>query len=153
MRKSVPVDVTPHLSGNHNTLLRCLEVPQAKNFSFKKPNTDCCTKTFISINFLDGKVTIKFFAVLTSPTLSNNPRHNKSRSFENMVLSYFQQLRPECRTESNFTTGRQKKNDCFRVNGVCNHCNTLFEAMGCYYYFCPCQEARPSLSDPDIERE
>ena len=34
---------------------------------------------------------------------------NKSRSFENMILSYFQQCRPECKIESNFTTGRQRK--------------------------------------------
>ena len=32
------------------------------------------------------------------------------------------------------------------------HCNTVFEAMGCYYHYCPCQEARPSLTDTDIER-
>ena len=24
--------------------------------------------------------------------------------------------------------------------------------MGCYYHYCPCQEARPSLTDTDIER-
>ena len=37
------------------------------------------------------------------------PRQNQTRSFENMVLSYFQQTRPECKIESNVTTGRQKK--------------------------------------------
>ena len=37
------------------------------------------------------------------------PRQNKTRSFENMVLSYFQQTRPECRIESNVTTGRKKR--------------------------------------------
>ena len=41
---------------------------------------------------------------------------NKSRSFENMVLSYFQQNRPDCKIESNITTGRQKKIDCFSVD-------------------------------------
>ena len=40
------------------------------------------------------------------------PRQNKTRSFENMVLSYFQQTRPECRIENKVTTGRQKKIDC-----------------------------------------
>ena len=25
--------------------------------------------------------------------------------------------------------------------------------MGCYFHFCPCQEARPSLNDDDIKRE
>ena len=79
-------------------------------------------------------------------------RQNKSRSFENMVLSYFQQSRPDCKIESNVTTGRQKKIDCFSVDGICYHCNTVFEAMGCYYHYCPCQEARPSLTDTDIER-
>ena len=46
----------------------------------------------------------------------------------------------------------KKKTDCFNVDGYCNHCKTVFEAMGCYYHFCPCQETRPSLSDEDIEK-
>ena len=80
------------------------------------------------------------------------PRQNKTRSFENMVLSYFQQTRLECRNESNVTTGRQKKIECFSVDGICNHCNTVFEAMGCYFHYCPCPEARPSLTDNEIMR-
>ena len=80
------------------------------------------------------------------------PRQNKTRSFENMVMSYFQRTRPECKIESFFTTGRQKKIDCFSVDGFCSHCNTVFEAMGCFYHFCPCQELRPSLSEEDIQR-
>ena len=72
------------------------------------------------------------------------PRQNKTRSFENMVTSYFQSTRPDCKIESFFTTGRQKKIDCFSVDGFCSHCNTVFEAMGCFYHFCPCQELRPS---------
>ena len=69
------------------------------------------------------------------------PQQNKTRSFEKIVLSYFQQTRPECRIERNVTTGRQKKIDCFSVDGICNHCNTVFEAMGCYFHYCPCQES------------
>ena len=87
-----------------------------------------------------------------SETKRFTARQNKSRSFENMVLSYFQHSRPECKIESNVTTGRQNKIDCFSVDGICYHCNTVFEAMGCYYHYCPCQEARPSLTDTDIER-
>ena len=79
-------------------------------------------------------------------------RKNKTRSFVNMVLSYFQQTRPECRIESNVTTGRQKKIGCCSVDGICNHCNTVFEAMVCYFHYCPCQEARPSLDDNEIIR-
>ena len=77
---------------------------------------------------------------------------NKSRSFENMVLSYFQQNRPDCKIESKIPTGRQKKIDCFSVDGTCYHCNTVFEAMGCCYHYCLCQEACPSVTDIDIER-
>ena len=76
---------------------------------------------------------------------------NKSRSFENMALSYFQQSRPDCKIESNPTTGRQKS-DCFSVDGIFYVCNSVFEAMGCYYHYCSSQEARPSLTDTDIER-
>ena len=80
-------------------------------------------------------------------------RHNRSRNFENMVMSYYKEKRPECRIESFHTSGNQKKIDCFNVDGYCDHCKTVFEAMGCYYHFCPIQETRPSLSDKDIERE
>ena len=80
------------------------------------------------------------------------PRQNKTRSLENMVMSYFQRTRPECEIESFLTTGRQKKIDCFSVDGFCSHCNTVFEAMGCFYHFCPCKELRPSLTEEDIQR-
>ena len=79
-------------------------------------------------------------------------RHNRSRNFENMVMSYYQENRPKCRIESFHTSENQKKIDCFNVDGYCNHFKTVFEAMGCYYHFCSCQETRPSLSDEDIER-
>ena len=69
-----------------------------------------------------------------------------------MVLSYFQQTRLECKTESNVTTGRQKKVDCFSVDRFCNYCSTVFEALGFYLKYCPCQETRPSLTDNEIMR-
>ena len=87
-----------------------------------------------------------------SETKRFTARQNKSHSAEIMVRSYFQQSWPDCKIESNVTTGRQKKNDCFTVEGICYHCNTVFEAMGCYYHCCPYQEARASLRDTDIER-
>ena len=46
---------------------------------------------------------------LDSETGRLTPRQNKTRSFENMVMSYFQRTRPECEIESFFTTGRRKK--------------------------------------------
>ena len=54
------------------------------------------------------------------------PRQSKTRYFENMILSYFQQIRPACKIDSKVTTGRQKKIDCFSVDGICNLCNTLW---------------------------
>ena len=56
-----------------------------------------------------------------SETKRITARQNKSRSFENRVLSYFQQSRPDCKIEGNVTTGRQKKIDCFSVDGICCH--------------------------------
>ena len=66
-------------------------------------------------------------------------------------MSYFQRTRPECEIESFFTTGRQKKIDCFSVDGFCSHCNTVFEDMGCFYHFCHCQKLLPSLAEDDIQ--
>ena len=65
------------------------------------------------------------------------PQQNKSRSFENMVMSCFPRQRPDCKIESFYTTGTQKKIDCFKAYGFCTHCNTVFEAMGCFYRYCP----------------
>ena len=45
-----------------------------------------------------------------------------------------------------------EKIDCFKVDGFCALCNTVFEAMGCFYLYCSCQEAQPSLTEEDIER-
>ena len=67
-------------------------------------------------------------------------------------MSHFQRQRPDCKIESFYTTGTQKKIDCFKVDGFCAHCNTVFEAMGCFYHYCSCQEARPALTEEDIER-
>ena len=80
------------------------------------------------------------------------PQQNKSRNLENMVMSYFQRRRRDCKFESFYTTGTQKKIDCFKVDGFCAHFKTVFEAMGCFYLYFPCQEARPSLTEEDIER-
>ena len=80
------------------------------------------------------------------------PRQNTTRDFEKLVMSYFQRTRQECEIQSFFRTGRQKKIDSFSVHGFCSDCNTVFEAMGCFYHFCPCQELRPSLTEKDIRR-
>ena len=55
------------------------------------------------------------------------PRQNKSHSFENMFLSFFQRIWTDCKIESNVTTGRQKKIVCFSVDEVCNHCKIFLK--------------------------
>ena len=89
---------------------------------------------------------------LDSETSKFTPRQNKTHSFEYMVMSYFQRIRPECEIESFFTAGRQKKIESFSVDGFCSHCMTVFEAMGCFYHFCSCQELRPSLYEKGTQR-
>ena len=89
---------------------------------------------------------------IDSETGRFTPRQNKTRSFEKMVMSYFQRTRPDCKIKSFYTTGRQKKIDPFSVDGFFSHCNTVFEAMGCFYHFCPCQELRPSHTEEDVKR-
>ena len=52
-------------------------------------------------------------------TESNRFKHqqNESRNFENMVMSYFQRQRPDCKVESFYTTVTQKKIHCFKFQG------------------------------------
>ena len=74
---------------------------------------------------------------IVSETSRFTPRQNKTRSFEKMIMSYFQRTRPDCKIESFYTTDRQKKYYRFSVDGFCSHYNSVFEAMGCFYHFCP----------------
>ena len=61
------------------------------------------------------------------------PQQNKSRNFGKFVMSYSQRQRPDCKIRSFHSTGTQKKFDCFKEDGFCAHCTTVFEAMGCFY--------------------
>ena len=89
---------------------------------------------------------------IDSETSRFTPRQNKTRSFENMVMSDFQLTRPDCKIESSYTTRRQKKIDRFSVDGFCSHGNTVFQARGCFDRFFLCQELRPFLNQEDIKR-
>ena len=83
-----------------------------------------------------------------------NSSHDRTNHALLKIWSFliFKQTHPECQIESKVTSGRQKKIDGFSVDGICYHCNTVFETMGCYFHYCPCQEARPSLTDGEIMR-
>ena len=52
-------------------------------------------------------------------------------------MSYFQLTRPKCKIASFYTTGRQKKTDCFKVDEFCFRCHITLKAMGCFYFFVP----------------
>ena len=79
-------------------------------------------------------------------------QQNKSRNFENMVMSYFQRQTPDCKIENFYTTGTQKKVDSSKADGFCPYFKAKLEAMGCFYPYSPCQEARPSLIQENIKR-
>ena len=60
-------------------------------------------------------------------------RNNTTRNFANMVMPFYQELRPECKIDRIYTTGKPKKIDCFHVEDYYDydHCKTVFEAMDC----------------------
>ena len=66
--------------------------------------------------------------------------------------SFFQRTRPDFKIECFYTLGRQKKSDCFSVDGVWSHCSSVFETMDCFYHFFLSQGVRPSLSEDDFQR-
>ena len=77
-------------------------------------------------------------------------RHNRSHKFENMVISSTMNKDQNAKLRVFSDLENRKKIDCFTVDGFCDHCKTVLEAMGCYYNFCSRQEGRPSLTDNDI---
>ena len=85
---------------------------------------------------------------IDSEPVNFKQRQNKKRSFDNMVKSYFQQVRPLCDVENFYTTSIHKKLDAYSVDGFCGHCNTtVIEALGCYYQHCSSQEVRIFLNE------
>ena len=62
-------------------------------------------------------------------------------------------MRFNCRIENVYPTGTQKKIDLdyFNANGFCGHCNTVLEALGCSGSYSLCQEARPAITEEDIQ--
>ena len=80
------------------------------------------------------------------------PNQNWRRRFENMVMDHLQNTRPDCKIQSIQTTGNQHKIDNFSVDGFCEHCNTVFEAMGCFYHGCNGQMAKKEANAHIVKR-
>ena len=130
------------------------------NETFNRVSTNCG----ISIGGVDASQLYLFCMCQAMPTGlhtrwqlglesgSFRARQNKTRSFEKMVMSYFQRFRPQCHFESFYTTFAQKKVDAYSVDGFCGDCNTVFEATGRYYQYFPCQRARLFLTEEEFER-
>ena len=79
-----------------------------------------------------------------------HPNRLRRSHFEELILEFQQFKHPECSIQTQFN-GKQKKFGRFSVDGYCSHCSTVFEAMGCFYHFCHCQEKR-RLPLEDIEK-
>ena len=90
---------------------------------------------------LDGNL----IQILTNSELEQTDREHLRTWLRQSQLS-------KCKIESYYTTGKQKKVDCFSVDGFCAHFNTVFEDIGCYFQFGPCQEAKVSLSEEEAHR-
>ena len=113
------------------------------NETFVRKSSNLCK----SISGIDASQLYPYFMCQDMPTglytrwdydeetQKHKARQNRVRTIENMAMSNFQATRPESKIESYYPTGKQKKNGCFSVDGYCNHCKTVFEAMGCYFHF------------------
>ena len=84
---------------------------------------------------------------LDTETNRFTPQQNKTLGFKCMVTSCFQRTKQGCKIESFYKPGREKKIDCFSVDGVCSHRNAVFEAMDCFNHFCLYQEVRQNLTE------
>ena len=79
-------------------------------------------------------------------------RQKPTRSmFELMVLTYLQEQKPNCQIKSQLTARRQKRFGPFSVDGYCQHCETAFEADGCFFHFCACQDHKHH-SEEELKR-
>ena len=70
------------------------------------------------------------------------PLRNRRRQFENRMIEYFQNARPLCTIERIYASAKQHKIDNFNVDGFCEHCKTVFEALGCFCHGCECQKEK-----------
>ena len=81
------------------------------------------------------------------------PKQNKSRNSENMDMLFFQRMKVDCRIEKFYLGGTQKKIDDFNADGFCGHFNTMFDAMGSFFHYTPCQEAPPAWTEETVNEE
>ena len=68
-------------------------------------------------------------------------------SYENRVMSFLKRQRPSCNIISIVTTGNQYEIGPYKVDGICLHCNIIFEANGCCFHFHDCTSYDPEFEE------
>ena len=130
LHKSTDAKISPFKEGDENLFEKIREVVGGPfivftrkafvNETFIRKSTNTC-KSFVRIDDSQLYPYSMCQSMLTglythwdvdSEIARFKPRQNKTRSFENVVVSHFQRTRPQCEFGSFFTTGRQKKIDC-----------------------------------------
>ena len=74
-------------------------------------------------------------------------QRNGKLSYENRVMSFLKKQRPSCNIISIVTTGTQYEIGPYKVDGICLHCNTIFEANGCWFHFHDCKSYDPEFEE------
>ena len=67
-----------------------------------------------------------------------------------MIKSKFFRIRPNSKIESFYRKGRKEYN--WSADCICNHCNTVSKAIGCFHHYCPSQEVRLFLTEEHNQR-
>ena len=80
-----------------------------------------------------------------------HPRRSKKNYLECSVLKYFQKPNPHCYIQTQFNQKSRKRIGVNLVDRFCSHCNTVFDVLGCYWHFCPCQDQK-RLPIEEIDR-
>ena len=65
-------------------------------------------------------------------TAKFRPNRNWRSYFEQQVMDYFH---VNCKVQTQYINKKQKEIGRYLVDGFCNHCNTIFEAIGCFFSF------------------
>ena len=83
-----------------------------------------------------------------SETNRFTPRRNRTRSSEEMVMSYFQQTRTDCKIGILYTTEKNWLFQCWWILFALKH---GARNNGLPLHLCPCQDIRSSLTEEDIQ--
>ena len=78
---------------------------------------------------------------------------NQARTFENLVITFFQRIRPECQMDSFYTTGTQKNMKCSRRYGLCACWNAMIEGLVFFNFYCSSHEAQLLLEKTMLDAE